>query len=60
LTTVYFVFRPHWGDTDWKAVNCSLFPVVNTYAAKISGAVLQEDLTDSFYLKGIDKQFSDI
>ncbi|KAH4410239.1 hypothetical protein HBH92_129430 [Parastagonospora nodorum] len=53
LTTIYFVFRLHWDDTDWKAVNCSLFPVANTYAANISGAVLQEELTDSFPLRGI-------
>ncbi|KAH6344004.1 hypothetical protein HBI37_088780 [Parastagonospora nodorum] len=43
----------HWDDKDWKAVNCSLFPVVNTYAANISGAVLQEELTESFPLRGI-------
>ncbi|KAH4072443.1 hypothetical protein HBH70_109420 [Parastagonospora nodorum] len=43
----------HWDDTDWKAVNCSLFPVANTYAANISGAVLQEELTESFPLRGI-------
>ncbi|KAH6094690.1 hypothetical protein HBI65_120070 [Parastagonospora nodorum] len=47
------VFSSWVNDTDWKAVNCSLFPVVNTYAANISGAVLQEELTESFPLRGI-------
>lgn len=42
IAVMYFVFRHDGNTNDWKAARCSLFPTINTYAAKISDAILDE------------------
>ncbi|KAH6613087.1 hypothetical protein C7974DRAFT_322140 [Boeremia exigua] len=57
LTTIYFLFRSNSSVTDWKVTNCSLYPTVNTYAASIKDARLDENLTESIPLRSISEQF---
>jgi hypothetical protein len=59
LTTIYFLFRSTWLTSDWRATNCSLFPTINTYAARIKDAVLEEDLVESVPLRKIGLQFDE-
>ena len=66
LTTINIVFKPNpWNllfpagkfeqeipyTYEYMAFNCSLYPVVNTYAVSINGSVLEEHLVDSVALK---------
>ncbi|RYN95147.1 hypothetical protein AA0120_g3987 [Alternaria tenuissima] len=60
LTTFYIRSRPDYMSTDWKIVNCSLFPTVNMYTAKIENAVLEEILTDVSYLEPVSSNVPDI
>jgi len=59
LTTMYFLFRSSNRDTDWRAVNCTLFPTINTYEARITDAILEEQLVDIAYLESISAQFDE-
>jgi hypothetical protein len=59
LTTIYFLFRSKWSTSDWRATNCSLFPTINTYAARIKDAVLEENLVESVPLRKIALQFDE-
>ncbi|USP79036.1 hypothetical protein yc1106_06310 [Curvularia clavata] len=56
---VYFLFRSSQYTTDWRAANCSLFPTVNTYAAAIKDAKLEERELDLVHVKPILSQFPD-
>jgi hypothetical protein len=58
LIVVYFLFRTYYKDTDWKVSKCSLFPTINTYAARIKDAVLEEILISAVALERIHSQFS--
>jgi hypothetical protein len=58
LLAIYFLFRSHQDSTDWKVANCTLFPTVNTYAASIKDAILEESLIDSVHLQAIGVQFN--
>jgi hypothetical protein len=40
IISFYIRSRPDYESIDWKIVNCSLIPTVNTYTAKIENAVL--------------------
>ena len=57
LIDIYFLFRPHFNNTDWKVAGCSLFPTVNTYASSIKDAILEEKLVESVPLQKISVQF---
>jgi hypothetical protein len=57
LTSIYFLFRSKWLTSDWRATNCSLLPAIDTYAARIRDAVLEEDLVESVPLRKIALQF---
>ncbi|OAL00874.1 hypothetical protein IQ06DRAFT_134391 [Phaeosphaeriaceae sp. SRC1lsM3a] len=57
LIALYFLFRPHWNNTDWKISKCSLFPTINTYEARIRNAVLEESLIGAVTLERIAFQF---
>jgi len=59
LTTMYFLFRSSNRDTDWRVVNYTLFPTVNTYEARITDAILKEQLVDIAYLESIFAQFDE-
>jgi hypothetical protein len=59
LITVYFLFRPHLNNTDWKLARCSLFPTINTYAASVKDAVLEEHLVNAVTLQRIRLQFNE-
>jgi hypothetical protein len=58
LIAMYFLFRSHWNNTDWKVSKCSLFPTINTYAASIRDAVLEESPIGAVPLKRTAFQFS--
>jgi hypothetical protein len=47
ISTIYLIFRKNWHVFDYKALKCSLFPTVNTYAANIESSILKEVLVDS-------------
>jgi hypothetical protein len=60
LMTVYFLFRScnyerYWRA--WRATNCSIFPTINTYAARIKDATLEERLIDLISIQTIFIQF---
>ena len=57
LMSIYFLFRSSPFKSDWKIFNCSLFPTVNTYEARIHDAILKERIIESVPLQGIDAQF---
>jgi hypothetical protein len=59
LTTVYFLFRSSNYEQNWRAANCSIFPTINTYAARINDGILEERLVDQILLKKISAQFKD-
>ena len=58
--TIYFLFRSHWRDNydNWKAVNCTLYPTINTHAANITSNHLEEKLIDSVLLQSTMSQFA--
>ncbi|KAF2852516.1 hypothetical protein T440DRAFT_420379, partial [Plenodomus tracheiphilus IPT5] len=54
----YFIFRSSWRDNyDWRAVNCSLSPTINTYAANINDGILKESVIERIPLRLIRSQF---
>ena len=57
INTIYFVYRGFGSPLGPKAVNCTLFPTVNTYTARIESATLKEDLVDSVRLFPLSSQF---
>lgn len=59
LTTIYFLFRSSNFEQDWRAVNCSMFPTINTYEARITDAIMEEQLVDITYLESISAQFNE-
>jgi hypothetical protein len=59
LMTAYFLFRSSNYEQDWRAKNCSTFPTVNTYAARINDATLEERLIDTVFLQDIFTQFKE-
>jgi hypothetical protein len=46
-------FRPFSLYQDWRAINCSLFLTVATYAARINDAILEERLIDADFLPSL-------
>ncbi|KAG9198094.1 hypothetical protein G6514_000528 [Epicoccum nigrum] len=57
LVSIYLLFRTSPFDFDWKIFNCSLFPTVNTYEARIQDAKLKESFMDSVPLRAMRTQF---
>ncbi|KAF2994916.1 hypothetical protein E8E13_000457 [Curvularia kusanoi] len=62
--SMHFIYRSHWssnlsfgGKFEWKAINCSLFPTVNTYGASINNTKLEEKLEDVIPLQLVSTQF---
>jgi hypothetical protein len=51
------MFWSNIGDEGWRATNCSIFPTINTYAARIKDATLEELLVDLTFLQDISTQF---
>jgi hypothetical protein len=51
LCTITLLFRSHHRANDSRAVNCSLFPTVNTYSVKVEKSVLEETLLSSIPLE---------
>jgi hypothetical protein len=58
ISTIYMVFRKAYTVFDYKALNCSLFPTVNTYTANIESTILKEFLIHSVPLVSLPEQFS--
>ena len=55
--SIYILSRSSAFDFDWKIFNCSLFPTVNTYEARIQDAKLDERLIESLPLQSVYAQF---
>jgi hypothetical protein len=47
ITTLYILYKPSYESLEYKAVNCSIFPTVNTYVADIRNSILKETLMSS-------------
>ncbi|OAL49028.1 hypothetical protein IQ07DRAFT_511955 [Pyrenochaeta sp. DS3sAY3a] len=47
VITLIFVFRDSSVSSDWKAMNCSISPAINTYKASITNNVLEETLVNT-------------
>jgi hypothetical protein len=50
LRTITLLFRSHYLANDSRAVNCSLFPTVDTYSVKVEKSILEETLLSSIPL----------
>jgi hypothetical protein len=59
FATIYFVFRSGFDTQDWKAVNCTIRPNIDTYTASINNAILEETLTETVPLQMLDAQFKE-
>jgi hypothetical protein len=59
LITIHFLFRSSPYTQDWKAINFTLFPTINTYAASINDATLKENLIEKLPLERIGAQFDE-
>ncbi|KAI8941649.1 hypothetical protein NX059_002862 [Plenodomus lindquistii] len=57
LITIHFLSRLSPYTDVWSAVNCTLFPTINTYAASINDAILKENLVENLPLKSLTAQF---
>jgi hypothetical protein len=58
ISTIYMVFRQNNTVYNYEALNCSLFPTVNTYTANIESSKLKEVPIESVPLVPLAKQFS--
>lgn len=50
LHTITLLFRERFASNDSRAVNCTLFPTVNTYSVKVANTRLEETLLESIPL----------
>jgi hypothetical protein len=50
LHTITLLFRERFASNDRRAVNCTLFPTVNTYNVKVANTRLEETLLESIPL----------
>jgi hypothetical protein len=57
LTTIYFLFRQSLDEQNWRVASCSIFPTINTYAARINNGILEERLVDQVLLEKLPAQF---
>ena len=55
--SMYLLSRSSLYNFDWKIFNCSLFPTVDTYEARIQDAILKERPIESNPLQDIYTQF---
>lgn len=46
IIKLFFVFTNDIGSTNWKAMSCSISPVINTWKASIKNTVLKETLLE--------------
>jgi hypothetical protein len=58
ITAIYFLFRSNYSSADWRVFNCSLFPTVNTYTARIKDAMLEETPVNITYLESLGEHFN--
>jgi hypothetical protein len=56
ISTIYMVSRKNYPVFDYEALNCSLFPTVNTYTANIESTILKEVLIDNVPLVSLEEQ----
>jgi hypothetical protein len=56
---IFFVFRTDALNYDWKALNCTISPTINTYAARINNAELEETFIDKVSLRTLGAQFKE-
>lgn len=46
MTSVVTLFRQRYNSTDFRAVQCSLFPTVDTYGVNITNSIIMEQLVE--------------